>query len=170
MKCKTCRKEHRFDVIRMECPKCEQENRDLIEKLEEKNEELLNELHPDKGCYSCYHPYWKSDREYSFLYCPKRKLDEPQKKDITRDCWKRVEPAFKQYEGLIRKIKELEKVIPTGSGILGHPTYNFHAYYMLLIEEKDKEIKKLKEELDTKKIKKSVLKKRKILDWRKKGL
>ena len=161
MKCITCKKEFRVDVVRMECPNCKQDKtkrlleyqpsieeikklKETNEVLKEKNEDLLNELHPDKGCYSCYHPYWKSDREYGFLYCPKRKLDEPQKKDITRDCWKKVEPAFKQYEGLIRRIKELEKVIPTGSGILGHPTYNFHAYYMEVIEEKDKEIKRLK--------------------------
>lgn len=88
-------------------------------KLKNENEALIEELHPDKGCYSCYHPYWKSGREYSYLYCPKRKLDEPQKKDIIReDCWKRVEPTYKHYEELVKKIKVYEESITLSVEIL----------------------------------------------------
>lgn len=83
-----------------------------IIKLKKENESLIDELHPDKGCYSCYHPYWKSGREYSYLYCPERKLDEPQKKDITRkDCWKRVEPTYKHYEELVKRIRMYEETM-----------------------------------------------------------
>lgn len=81
-----------------------------IAKLKERIEDLINELHPDKGCYSCYHPNWVSDRDYSYLYCHIRTINEPQKKHIRREeCWKKVEPNYKHYEELVKKIKEYEQ-------------------------------------------------------------
>lgn len=66
MKCITCKKEWRFDVIRMECPPCRKEKKDLIKEIERLKKLALIPLDCYKSDKKCFHVH-KQDKEIERL-------------------------------------------------------------------------------------------------------